>query len=81
MTRIEELEQALRALLAAHPLPDDLRRVPDNVIAAHDAAEQLLPAEPEPTQPLSDRCTASEDGKHHSSDGWWCDWCSEEVPR
>lgn len=24
-------------------------------------------------------CIASPDGRHHSTDDWWCDWCSEEI--
>lgn len=36
------LRDALRAMLDAHALPDDLRQVPDAICAAHDQAEQAL---------------------------------------
>lgn len=38
----DDLAAALANLLAARPLPQDLRRVPDAVIAASDAAEAAL---------------------------------------
>jgi hypothetical protein len=41
-TPITLLSDALRKLLDAHALPDDLRRVPDSIIEAHDNANTIL---------------------------------------
>lgn len=38
----DELRAMLARLLDAHALPQDLRRVPDKVIEAHDAADAML---------------------------------------
>lgn len=41
------------------------------------SAERALAARPVKRQRVE--CLASPDGKHHSRDDWWCDWCSEEI--
>lgn len=42
----DALRATLRRLLDARPLPDDLRRVPDSIIAIYDEANGLLKAAP-----------------------------------